>query len=749
MLLKSVIITLKMGKSMKLLVSLFICACAFGQTQAVSNTSATGTVNNTSAAHTIPTQVGLGAAKPATCTAGELYFASDATAGSNLLGCTSGNTWTIVGPGGSATGTVTSITFSSPLSGGTITTSGTVGCATCTTSASSLTLNALVLGAGSQGMSVLGSLGTTVTVLHGNASGAPSFGAVNLATDTTGVNPIGSGGTGTGSTLTGLVRGSSSAMTASELSGDCATSGSNVVSCTKINGAAWPTGSQGQFLSLTLNSGNTTALNLLTPFELNPLWGFSFSAITPTGSPSLSVGAQDVEVPLAPQGIDTSTGHYYWYISGGTGTAEAAAIAAPASHSPTCTPGLANCYVKVTAANTHSGAYTFTPASGGVQETVNWGCTNTSAPEIYIPQAQFDIYAPAIYVPCGVQFIGSNNFSLLNVHSTTGGALDIAASGTHVSGLTIQTAGGVTQTSGGYAIRLGQSSEVNNCVIENNYISGAFYDAELNVKSNRIHSRNNFIIGFLHTGITFGDSANTDTAASVESIGDQIQTGSLGSPALACIAISTGGGYILGGSCYSSDSTSLTNGVYGSWAANSSGLAISGGYYPQNVLQGISLTTTGGAVFQNVTIGDVNIVLVNSASAIGVELSGSVQTGTIHGVTILGANTGQGVNAFGSNDNWTWDGNTLKGLSVGYLPNTNSSQHITLGSSNMPSVTTPVTDGTTSHTVNLVAPMTYSQLQAWANGSYVYITDGTVGSSCSGGGTGAFAKRVNGAWVCN
>lgn len=39
--------------------------------------------------------------------------------------------------------------------------------------------------------------------------------------------PVASGGTGTASTLTGLVRGSSSAMTAAELSGDVTTSGSN------------------------------------------------------------------------------------------------------------------------------------------------------------------------------------------------------------------------------------------------------------------------------------------------------------------------------------------------------------------------------------------------------------------------------------------------------------------------------------------------------------------------------------------
>jgi hypothetical protein len=59
-------------------------------------------------------------------------------------------------------------------------------CAICVTSAGALTLSALVLGAGGQGTAVLASLGTTTTVLHGNAAGAPSFAAVSLATDVSG-----------------------------------------------------------------------------------------------------------------------------------------------------------------------------------------------------------------------------------------------------------------------------------------------------------------------------------------------------------------------------------------------------------------------------------------------------------------------------------------------------------------------------------------------------------------------------------
>ena len=55
----------------------------------------TGVVDNSKAVHTLPVAVGLTAAKPSTCTVGELYFATDAaTPGKNLSFCTAANTWT-------------------------------------------------------------------------------------------------------------------------------------------------------------------------------------------------------------------------------------------------------------------------------------------------------------------------------------------------------------------------------------------------------------------------------------------------------------------------------------------------------------------------------------------------------------------------------------------------------------------------------------------------------------------------------
>lgn len=71
------------------------------------------------------------------------------------------------------------------LASGTITTSGTID-----NSITSLTANAILLGAGTAAVAPLGSLGTATTVLHGNVSGPPTFGAVALAADVSGLLPF-------------------------------------------------------------------------------------------------------------------------------------------------------------------------------------------------------------------------------------------------------------------------------------------------------------------------------------------------------------------------------------------------------------------------------------------------------------------------------------------------------------------------------------------------------------------------------
>lgn len=116
-------------------------------------------------------------------------------------------TWAAVGGG---TGTVTSVaqSFTGGLisvGGSPITTSGTLALTVAGTSggipyfssasawasSAALAANQIVLGGGAGvAPATLGSLGTTTTVLHGNAAGAPTFAAVSLSADVTGDLPF-------------------------------------------------------------------------------------------------------------------------------------------------------------------------------------------------------------------------------------------------------------------------------------------------------------------------------------------------------------------------------------------------------------------------------------------------------------------------------------------------------------------------------------------------------------------------------
>lgn len=154
--------------------------------------------------------------------------------------------------GGGGTGTVTSLTATSPVvaTPTTITTTGAFSCPTCTTNAAALTANALIIGAGGQAESALASLGTTTTVLHGNAAGAPTFGAVNLAADVSGQLPIsavGSGGLSGSSPITISAAGAIACAT-------CNTSAAAITSNVLPKGSG---GAQGLANSLATDDGTT------------------------------------------------------------------------------------------------------------------------------------------------------------------------------------------------------------------------------------------------------------------------------------------------------------------------------------------------------------------------------------------------------------------------------------------------------------------------------------------------------------
>lgn len=118
---------------------------------------------------------------------------------------------------------------------------------------------------------------------------------IDLAKQVRGILAIANGGTGTSSTLTGLVRGSGSAMTAAELSGDVTTSGSNAVTVAKVNGTSVTTNSAADQVILT--TGSATGVWKSVPDC--PTGALNFTASTHTiGCASVLTGSfADNETP--------------------------------------------------------------------------------------------------------------------------------------------------------------------------------------------------------------------------------------------------------------------------------------------------------------------------------------------------------------------------------------------------------------------------------------------------------------------
>lgn len=141
-------------------------------------------------------------------------------------------------------------------------------------------------------LSAFTNLGTTTTVLHGNPAGSPTFGAVNLATDTTGVNAIANGGTANGSlsVASGTVFYADGTKIVGLAPGTTGQALKSNGSSAPAWGAVAGSGTKNYLSTYNSNPGNGD-------FELGSTSGWSIGAcgtITsgiPTGSPTFGSGA--------------------------------------------------------------------------------------------------------------------------------------------------------------------------------------------------------------------------------------------------------------------------------------------------------------------------------------------------------------------------------------------------------------------------------------------------------------------------
>jgi Right handed beta helix region len=74
---------------------------------------------------------------------------------------------------------------------------------------------------------------------------------------------------------------------------------------------------------------------------------------------------------------------------------------------------------------------------------------------------------------------------------------------------------------------------------------------------------------------------------------------------------------------------------------------------------------------------------------------------------------------------------------------------VTIGQNAYRSIDHPIVGGSATTSVKGLTDSTFATLPTVVNGSMLYCSDCVVAASCTSGGTGAFAKRLNGAWVCN
>lgn len=169
---------------------------------------------------------------------------------------------------------------------------------------------------------------------------------------------------------------------------------------------------------------------------------------------------------------------------------------------------------------------------------------------------------------------------------------------------------------------------------------------------------------------------------------------------------------------------------------------------------GIRITTNSTGIFQRANITGNEFALTESGSDTGILIDGSNASAiAVVGNNFRILNTASNAVYVTAGSNIVFSGNLI-------ICNSASTNGININDGNAGPTTITITGNrTTSCNAGIVAntstlmnnnsPVTTAHLFAPVDGSTVYCTDCSIANPCGGSSSGAYAKRVRGAWVCN
>jgi hypothetical protein len=408
---------------------------------------------------------------------------------------------------------------------------------------------------------------------------------------------------------------------------------------------------------------------------------------------SLSVGANTISLAPCPEGVAASTTYYNIRISGGTGTAETVRVTGG-----TCTSGAASGTLEFTAVNTHTGPWSASSASDGIQEAA---IVAGSGGVVRIPSSTLTIDPPApnspstnVYLPQPIQIIGNGyaqyGYSMINVLGEQWAFYFLNPYASIVRDLYIIGTGTATSGGGMYfteATTHNCESIVENVILQNLY-NGIWFDKQcasqirgvrtFNIDNHHLHLENDW-------GTDYGD-----TLVSGNFFQEDDNEGT-------CIYwVNGGGGRIIANKflgCAVGIDAQFTAASGGASFDSTSIAAIIGNSFDQNTEAGIRFD--GTIPFDGLVIsGNVITPKTFEASFIGIDYGNTGGTTYFDNATISGntincrTTTNYTAIKIRRANNTTIDANNIIGCQIGVQAGANAA-NLGIGKNDMGSVTTP------------------------------------------------------------